>query len=439
MEIAPTRPRTRVKPSQETVEGMQRQRGVALLMVLFLLVMSTIITLDLQFDARVQLQLAANSRNNLQAEYLARSAVQFTHLLLSFNTNFLRMKTQFKKFAKMAPPPVQVLLNRLQLWKVIPIDCGMLKQLFGGAFGNKQTKKDDDTPPQQGANGKEGKLYPFGEFQGNCKAQLSDESAKINLNRFANYNDATVLTRHLANLFASKRYDPLFEKPRADGTQLTRQEQVSAIQDWVDSNTQVAGETGTSEDSKYRYQEKGYINKNSYFDSIQELRLVYGVDDVFYREFSKFFTVYGRTTININGADPEVLRMLIMSYGKPEPPATPAVFLQPEFQQFMATLESYRSFLGFDDANHFVRWAKNPVAIDPQIAGGVPATGSQQIQGNLPRFNINFGRDAYKFKTNADTFRVEAMGIVGTVRRRIEAVIYVTDRGARVTQYWRIY
>jgi len=462
MEIAPTRPRRRRQPpataqptaarqpaTETEAAAAKRQQGLALLMVMFLLVMASTITIDLQFDSRVQLQLAANSRNTLQAEYLARSAIQFTHLLLSFDHNFQRMKNnpQLKALinSPMIPPQVKIVLNRLQLWRIIPIDCGLLKQVFGGAFGDAKKEKkrdgDDDADADKGKQGagKEGRLYPFGDFQGNCKATMADESAKINLNKATTLKDAQELTRQLTNLFANKKYDPLFENARADGTHVTRTDQVAAFIDWVDSNTQVANEPGTSEDSKYRYQEKGYINKNSYFDSLDEIRLVYGVDDIFWREFAKMFTVYGRGSININEARQEVLAAIIMTYGKPTPPLSAAVFLQPEFQQFMAALISYRSYIGFPSLTEFRNFLKTPTVLDPQLFPSAATQGAQIQQGSLPTFTLNLRGQDYKFKTNADTFRVTAEGIVGTVRRRISAVIYVEPRGARVVQYWRLH
>jgi len=58
---------------------IERKRGIALILVMILLVLATSLTVELQYDSRVQLQMAANSRDALQAEYLARSAIEFTH------------------------------------------------------------------------------------------------------------------------------------------------------------------------------------------------------------------------------------------------------------------------------------------------------------------------------------------------------------------------
>ena len=82
MELAPTPPHLRDKKesvedkAESQVSERPRSRGLALLIVLTMLVLSTTITLEMQFDSRVQLQLAANSRNAIQAEYLARSSLQ---------------------------------------------------------------------------------------------------------------------------------------------------------------------------------------------------------------------------------------------------------------------------------------------------------------------------------------------------------------------------
>lgn len=441
LELAPNPHRRRnnsrsPRATREISPQDKRSRGIALLMVMFMLVLGTSITLDLQHDSRIQLQLAANSRNALQAEYLARSSMQFTHLLLAFNSQFLRMKSQFKKFMKMAPPEVQMLLNRLQVWKIVPIDCNMLKQIFGGAFGRAKT------PPPKGD---QGKLYAFGGFKGGCRANLEDESAKINLNRFANYQDAIKLRVMLLNLFAPRKYDPLFERTQANGDAITRQQQVAAFEDWVDSNQQVAGESGSSEDSKYRYSERGYQTKNSYFDSLDEIRMVYGVDDIFYQTFARYFTVYGPTLrININSAERGAMSMLVQTYAKLKPQDR-VIFLTPQYEKFVDAMMSYRSYLGFNTRDEFVNWVKQPVLLDPNMFPGAGAgagqggTQNQTFANELPKFQLDTSKMGSTIITNADTFRINASGQVGTIERRITAVIHVQPRGKRDVYYWRLH
>ncbi len=405
---------------------------MAFITVLFVLVLSTSIAMDILYDGKVYFTLAISSRNALQAEYLARSALQFTHLLLAFDHQFKKMKRRFGKFLKMAPPEVQIMLNRLQLWRIIPVDCGLLKRVFGGEFGRlPPDKKEAKAGPQPSE-----KLYPFGDFEGTCRAQLEDESAKINLNRFANLQDAIVLRRQLASLFAQKKYDFFFEKPRATGVRVTRKEQIAAFEDWVDSNTQVAGEMATSEDSKYKYEEKGYRTKNSYFDSLEELHLVYGVDDLFYQTFSQFFTVYGRMSVNINDAAPEVISALIMTYAR-VPPQQQAIFFTPQYYKMIDMLITYRSFFGFESVKQFISLVRNPDNLILPVAA-IRQDPNMPRPGELPKFP-RFNPPRFRVHVGAKTFKVEAIGKVGFIERRITAVIHVNDSGKRDVLYWRLH
>jgi hypothetical protein len=248
-----------------------------------------------------------------------------------------------------------------------------------------------------------------------------------------------VLWQQLENLFAPEKYNPIFERTHPHGNNVSRREQIAAIQDWVDLDNQVAGETGTSEDSKYRYEERGYMTKNSYFDSIEELRLIYGIDDLFYENFAKFFTVYGPTMrININEATPEVLSALVMTYAELKPQER-AIFFDPIFQRFMQAMIAYRSYLGFNSRDEFVRWVANPVILDPQMYPSAQGADSQMMQGELPKFKLNTQQMGSIILTDADTFRVTAVGQVGTVERRITAVIHVQPRGKRDIYYWRLH
>jgi general secretion pathway protein K len=417
-----------------------RSRGLALLMVLSLLVLATTLTLEMQFDARVQLQMAANSRDALRAEYLARSSLEFTHLLLSFENQFRRIKGQFKAMLKgmlAQQPQLQMMLNRFQLWRIVPVNSDLIKSVAGGGFGRAKRKKKDGE--EDGRATDQGQLYPFGDFNGRFSAKLEDESAKINLNHFHNLNDAKILRRQLEAIFLPPRYNPLFENPRQDGTRITRLEQISALQDWIDPDNQVAGEGGTSEDGKYKYDERGYYTKNSYLDSVEELRMIYGVDDIFFQTFGHLFTVYGPLRINIQEADINVLRGLVMSFGTPKPPMDASIFLQPVFHQFMQAMETWRRYIGFESDQAFFNWCEQPNILPTQFTQGMNSTELQQqiSPDQLPRFTMQ-RTTGITLTTDSDLFRVEAVGEVGRVQRRITAIIYMEPRGVRQTYYWRL-
>src|SRR5258705_10538636 len=59
-------------------------RGVALILVLTTLAILTAVGVDFSYSSRVSLKLAENLRDETRAEYLARSAINVSRLLLHF-------------------------------------------------------------------------------------------------------------------------------------------------------------------------------------------------------------------------------------------------------------------------------------------------------------------------------------------------------------------
>ena len=60
------------------------QRGVALILVLTTVAILASIGVDFSYSSRVSLKLAENLRDETRAEYLARSAINLSRLLLHF-------------------------------------------------------------------------------------------------------------------------------------------------------------------------------------------------------------------------------------------------------------------------------------------------------------------------------------------------------------------
>ena len=62
----------------------RRERGAALLLVLMVVAIVTVLAMELAYDTRVSLQIAANARDELRASYQARGAVALSRLVLHF-------------------------------------------------------------------------------------------------------------------------------------------------------------------------------------------------------------------------------------------------------------------------------------------------------------------------------------------------------------------
>jgi general secretion pathway protein K len=147
-------------------------------------------------------------------------------------------------------------------------------------------------------------LFEHGRFQ----VEISDLSGKIPINRLINengeYNEARkmLLTRFLS-------LERFGLEPEAIGNL------IDAIKDWIDPDDEVT--RFGAENGYYQSLENPYACGNGPIDSLGQLRLVKGMTDALFfgsddngSGISKHLTVYGDGRININTADPLVLRAL---------------------------------------------------------------------------------------------------------------------------------
>ena len=117
-----------------------------------------------------------------------------------------------------------------------------------------------------------------------------DEESKLNLNK----TDQMSLSNLLVNVLGLKDED-------ADKLALS-------LLDWRQVGE---GEvTGFFSDDYYTNLEYPYPKKSAYYESLDELLLVKGVDRKIYDRLINFVTVYGDGTININTASKEVLEAI---------------------------------------------------------------------------------------------------------------------------------
>src|SRR5262245_31508711 len=99
---------------QPVVVRRRRQAGVALIVVTVTIAVLGAVVGDFAFNARVDLEAAANARDTLRAEYLARSGIQLSRLLIKVQQSVLDRNRQFT--------------GDLQLTQFAPF----LMKLFGG-------------------------------------------------------------------------------------------------------------------------------------------------------------------------------------------------------------------------------------------------------------------------------------------------------------------
>ncbi|MFE8596783.1 type II secretion system minor pseudopilin [Archangium violaceum] len=448
---SPNHTEARQAGARRDARGNRRQRGVALIIAVVAITILTVVATEFAYNTRVDLQLAANQRDEVQAMYMARSGVALSRLLLRFQ----------KQVDQTPIPNIGGLLSQLtggaggaggaaggqqpasslniQLWKLARVDCHMLKGLTAG--GGLESEEEDDTPALPPLSDEDDKgagelsLGPsrrsFGGFSGCFLATIQDEEEKLNLHRLnAGTGDALPTAMRLMDLLNDKRFEFLFSKEDANGVRVTPPDVIIAIKDWVDEDkTQSAFDPNNAvspfaagfsdENGPYSRFDPRYESKNARFDSMDELYRVHGVNDRFMAAFRDRLTVYPdvNSKPNVNTDDPMMMYMAILSAAdpaRPDPRLRDPVFVQELISRIRAARAF--SFFGMGVADFVTAIEGAGIAVNPQLKANVAGN---RLLGD-----------------KSNTFSIKSVGEAGSVQKTITAVVRLDD-GLGKLLYWR--
>jgi general secretion pathway protein K len=359
---------------------------VALLSVIVALALLTTLAVDVAYESRVALVAAANARDELRAEHLARSAVRMGRLVVHF---------QQQVDAALAPARQRggaagAAFPRVQLWNLVPVGSATLGVLFGEP----------------------------GSGDGAFEAKLEDEDRKLNA-QMDGAATSGLQAAQLATFFQmvnDPRWDFLFDREDENGVKVSRADLAIALADWVDDNPNGSALNGLAlesgfgdENALYDRGEARYRAKNARFDSLAELHLVAGVSDAFMAAFGERLTVFlsRNAKTNVNTLDPiELVRnALVMA----DPPGQP-LLADPSLPERLRNAVSDVTAGGI--------FAMSPLQYAQILEGfGIAVDPVYLQQRNLDQ------RGA--FDDRAEVFRIRARGAAGPVEKRIDAVVTI--------------
>ncbi len=141
------------------------------------------------------------------------------------------------------------------------------------------------------------KLPPIPLGDGFVTVEITDENSKINVNRIS-AGSGMVSSDAMRGLM--RRFFKQFESGEDTG---------NAIADWTDADDNEFI-PGGAESSYYESLDDPYEAKNKPLDSLQELRLVKGMENETYDKVHEFLTVHSDGWINVNTAGKEVIMSL---------------------------------------------------------------------------------------------------------------------------------
>lgn len=453
-------PRRR-RPSQPSAaRSDRRSRGVAMIIAIVSIAILTVVATDFAYNSRVDLQLAANQRDEVRAYYLARSGIGLGRLLLRFQKQADNFKLPpglndiIGKIMGGGSPtqpgqntPQPTSLN-LQLWKMARVDCYMLQGLVkseggeGGEMAPLEAEEDDpnfkmddgEQDPAAREMAAQMKQRSFGGFEGCFLATITDEEEKLNVYRLTSGASEQLATGlQLMSMMGDKRFEFLWERDDANKVRSTPQDVLLALKDWSDEDetgsafapTQPAAPfpSGFSDEgANYSRYDPSYEVKNARFDSVDELYRVHGVNDQFMAAFRDRLTVYPdrNRKLNINSDDPVMLGLAIMSVAdpvRPDPRLQDPVFLN----ELITRIRTARMFSFFGmSVQDFVAVVQSAgVAVNSQFG-----TTNTSSAGNLP------------LSDKTQTFTIKSVGEAGSVQKTLTAVVRLDDTLGKLV-YWR--
>jgi general secretion pathway protein K len=414
------------------------EEGVALIIAIATVAILSVMLVDMHETTGTAFAVSTSQRDALQAEYMAKSAINLTRLLIAKEPEVRRFVNPLYRAATGRPAP------QLPVWNFI--------DEILSPFCTPENQR--DTLMQLGIDF--GDTVGFDDLPGECHVVAVSENGKINVNdplfldgERARNNVASQLFSLTGGRLPESPYDALFTREDETGTLTTRIDLVTAVIDWWDRDIQRTdydpgadvtrtGGTGTEDDSLYQLRDDPYRNKNAPFDSIQELRLVRGFTDDFWATFvepipndpeSRIMTIYASGLVNINEASPRVLLSRICSHA-PEASLCTDPLEGLKFTQLLTTIRQLIPIPLFSGPNDLINFAEGKGS-EKDLYGllvGFLGPDSELLFAPIVIPEDQRTPLARSLATSAQIFTIAATGTVGRSQVRIETVVNFHNR-----------
>ena len=395
--------------------GRSSRGGMALLMVMSSIMLLTIVSSEIMKGASVRRQLAAQYRDEVQAEALAGTGVQLYRLVLM-------LSKQVGQNPMVMQVGQMIGFNADTVWQLVPTINTQLLRMVLATDGDVDNLSDEEREmmlvsggltEEQRQESREGSgpmRRNFLDFEGDFSASIQDEDRRIYVGKF----NATSVPELLQTPAGAQIYAMLGREEYQDflrDQNLQREELIGNLADWTDPDD-VRIFQGGRESALYERLEEPYLPKNAPFDTREEIRLVEGwhLDGVWER-VGHHLTVYGGGKVNVNTAQRQVMFGLLMAYADGLNTDT---YVEP----FLDELMRLRGM--------------------PMAEGGLHFQQAQQFPRIMEQLGLPMRDEVVNaITTESNVFRITSAGEVGTAVVEVHAVMdFTNDPGGRIV-YWR--
>ena len=243
------------------------QRGIVLVIVVITIAILSTIVIDFIYSTRVNYEISANSSNDAQARHIAKSGVRV----------------------------VRGVLRKKNLE-----DIPVLKGVFGQAVKS-----------QNDADGWSLSISSFPVGDGTISLEVADERSKVNLNALVDQKSNQVDFQVRTQLNELFRFLEV-ETEKADLF-------VASLVNWLDGGVPGGGndqEPDGASAAYYATLENPYYIKNGPLDSVEEIRMIQGMDKDFFLSVRDYLTVYPKDKqVNFSTASKTVIMATIKAAG----------------------------------------------------------------------------------------------------------------------------
>ena len=295
------------------------RRGIAILVVMTLVTILIAVSSNFAYSQLTNVWMKGNVTASTKAHFAARGAMKIAVLAVNAKRNFPQMNQALALLGQSKAGAARIEIWR-QACEFAKVFCSGRASFFGMDFMDFTEEK------------------AVGLSEGECGCEIDAEDARVNLNAAA-----TDLAKKVVDAAAGKsaprspsgrgsiggeqarnqmglRLYGLF-RPMIDSGEFDSDEEVISlilnIMDWTDSDTTKTDvgpdgrfiDTGGAESDDYdRY---GYQSKNAKMDTVGEVQLVEGMRSDVYCRVKDNLTVFSTDKINVNDANPLVLRGIL--------------------------------------------------------------------------------------------------------------------------------
>lgn len=356
---------------KKTIRMLKDESGAALMIAIFTVTMLMIIATEIMYETSVEFVVSTQTVNQVKAHYAAKAGVQISLLRLFIYRKVMSMGGDMAKQI----PMLDMIWNMPFAWPPVTPD------------GTSRADKEEIKSAVKNSK-----------MQSQYLSTIESESSKIDLTTLASDKPALFkqTLQQLEHLFSDRMENDKDFARKHSGEDFHKL--VANIKDWIDPDDK--DERGA--DEKSSYSNLGDTGKNlppnQVFKTFDELHLVAGMTDEFFKIIAPRVTIYGAKAINMKYASREIIKGLFN--------------LNDEQVDKVIAERGKEGSQSFKDSTTFYQFL-------------------QSLGVRTETFKDKEGKDTLNLLFEPEfNFRIKSVGISGKVQREIIAIVYDMEQVA---------